>query len=151
MRVLPYARFVLRVPLNAHEVARRIESVTFVDAWPRVPTNNEAFRGRVDGNRFEVVRAMSRSRNTYLPLLQGRITSRGSRHSKVSVIATLQPVAIVVIVGFLTIFACLFLAWGRSLLWILVGFPVFHFVNCAVGFTPEVKAARAELSQLLAD
>ena len=147
MRLLPYARFVLQVALDAPGVTARIHAATREPARATaMPAPLPAFRGWADGNRFELVPVFGRRGGESLTLLRGRILARGSRRTRVSVVATLRPLALGMTAAVAGVVVGLVVT-GRGVVGVAVGVTLYVLQRAV--FARGVEAARVALERLL--
>ena len=111
---MPFYRYSFEVPLPPEVVAEKIRAVTgeWPPAWKRLwvrytDPGSEIFWGGVDGNGFRLQRIIRRSRNSFEPLISGRIEPFGAG-SRVSITMFFRPAT--------AIFIALYLLVSRQLL-----------------------------------
>jgi hypothetical protein len=143
---IPYDRFELCVPGTVDEVVRSVRSATGKPTWFNRGLAGKRFIGSVGVDNFRLSR-IAPGKNTYMPLLLGRVRPYGTGHVSVSVVAMMHPGAAMLVLG--TFAWVTYLSRGHALVPLLVGFVLFHVGLCAVGFVPEVKKAQVELLSTL--
>jgi hypothetical protein len=149
MFLVPYRRIQFHTNLDPVTIARRLETV--VESrfhWFRWPKGKE-FSGRVSPNGFRLMRII-RGQNTYLPWLLGWIERARTSGSKVVIVMTLHPVAVVLTLGFLVLVMYGVFTHARFFWEPLTIFGGFHVFMYAFGFRPEARRAERRLRELLA-
>jgi hypothetical protein len=150
---MPFYRFEIEASMSPNEVAQRIGSVTCDPAKPfdrpegfRQGRGSNLFWGSVRGNSFSLRRNIN-YRNSFLPLIRGRITQSGVG-STLRVVMFMNPGgAAFHVFCFLAIAGFLIAAKAPSLMfwWMVLG----GLALPAVAFFPEAIEARGLISSLV--
>jgi hypothetical protein len=72
MMLLPYRRFEVTSPLSAANAIERLRESVEPKRWMRVSRDHRVFEGTIDGMQFDV-RRIIHYRNSFIPLIRGRI------------------------------------------------------------------------------
>jgi len=139
---IPWHRIEIASPLPPAEVERRLATITQRQfGWIVRPKPPIQFVGRIANGLFRVL-PVEQGQNTYTAWTVGRI-ERAEGGSRLSVLMTLHPIAVVVVAAFFL--GPQLLGWfggaDSSTLW-AGALVVFHIVMYYVGFRPA--ATRAE-------
>jgi hypothetical protein len=149
---IPYEKVIIQSKLEPPEIVDRLKAVTSRFLWYKWPPKDKDFVGTISLDGFRIHRNI-RNRNTYLPLLVGKIYVH-NEGSEIVVTMSLHPIAILLLLGlFSYFFYGLFIPDGEAgaiLLFCSVAF-VFHLVMYLMGFCPEVSRAKERLQEILAD
>ncbi|SRR6266498_1886092 len=147
---IPYEKATFHSALNPSEICLRLGLVTSRASWNGWAPKEKDFVGTVHPNGFRIYRNI-RNRNTYLPLLTGKI-SENKTGSQVDVVITLHPIAIVIMVAlFLFALRVLFIPGsdpGANFVPVSM-LVLFHLGMCIFGFNPEVSHATTLLREIL--
>jgi len=163
---MPFYRCALASNLTAESAIARLNAATgpVPSLWqfltrnlsPR-PSASPPFIGKIEGDRFKVRRDV-RYRNSFLPIVTGRVASVPSG-VRIDVTMSLHPaVAVFMLIWFSAVgLAAVVSAWTLlrgprdEQLWFLMpwGMLIFGVVLVGGGFFPEAMRARRLLEQLL--
>lgn len=155
--LIPYQKLVFDSPLSQEEAVRRLrrEVAKPVSGWRWVEKRTEKFEGTVSGEGFRISRII-RYRNSFLPVIQGRISPFGAG-VRIEVTMKLHGIVLVFallwlgFVGFPVLGAVLqFLTTGRfeEAAWFPCAMLVLFFLMTAIGFEIEAHKARKLLSRI---
>ncbi len=149
---IPYEKVIIQSKLEPSEIVARLKAVTSHFLWYKWPPKDKDFVGTIFPDRFRIHRNI-RNRNTYLPLLVGKIHVN-NEGSEIVVTMSLHPIAILVLLGlFSYLFYVNFVPSGDpgAIFVYCSGALIFHLVMYLMGFSPEVSRAKERLQEILAD
>jgi hypothetical protein len=158
MLLIPFDRVTLVVPASAEVTRERLQASVGKHTWNVFKRDSHSpFIGKVGPDRFKIVRNIT-YRNSWMPVMAGRITQEGSN--------TVIRVRLR-LVTFVLIFTCFWITMatfgtlaitlrsfssGDPSRWIgllILGFPAFGYALCMGGFLYERKRSLKELKELL--
>ncbi len=151
---IPYEKVMIQSKLEPAQIITRLKTATSGFSWFKFPPKEKDFVGTVSSDGFRISRNI-RNRNSYLPLLIGKIhaNSKGAEGSQVVVIMSLHPVVIFLMLAlFLYVFLTAAINAGDIEVKIFVcsGVVIFHLAMYLIGFRPEVPRAKKLLQKIFA-
>jgi hypothetical protein len=158
MLLIPFDRVTLVVPASAEVTRERLQASVGKHTWNVFKRDSHSpFLGEVGPDRFKIVRNIT-YRNSWMPVMVGRITQEGSN--------TVIRVRLR-LVTFVLIFTCFWITMAtfgtlaitlrsfsigdpsRYIGLLILGFPAFGYALCMGGFLYERKRSLKELKELL--
>jgi len=135
----------IKTILSCEQVADLIVKNVDSDFTPK--SQNE-FWGRVELNEFVITRYI-KGRNTYLPLVHGKIVS-SEEGSKLTLSIKLQPAVVIVLITFSVVLFISFLNMGLIVISVLfLVLFLFHCIMYFWGFMSEKNKAEQWIKSLL--
>jgi hypothetical protein len=136
---LPYERKTIESSLDPVQFQERLKSYTIsIKPMFKDVSDDYMFIGKITGHSFKLI-PITKWRNTYLPWVIGSYFP-GKVGCSATIIFTIHPVAIILMLFFLIFPQYLFITRGSSFnILYATCFMIFHFVLYYVGFLPEVK------------
>ena len=155
--LLPYQRLIFESPLSKEEVVRRLtlEVATRQFGWRWSDERTETFEGTVSEESFQINRII-RYRNSFLPVIQGRISPH-ARGVQIAVTMRLHVAVLIFsivwlsFVGFgVTAFVSEFLETRRVEVGALIpiGMMIFFYLMVTIGFGVEANKASKLLGKI---
>jgi len=143
--LVPFYSTTIKTILSCEQVADLIVKNVDSDFTPK--SQNE-FWGRVELNEFVITRYI-KGRNTYLPLVHGKIVS-SEEGSKLTLSIKLQPAVVIVLITFSVVLFISFLNMGLIVISVLfLVLFLFHCIMCFWGFMSEKNKAEQWIKSLL--
>jgi hypothetical protein len=158
--MLPYQQFTIITDLTPDQVHKRLMEVVEPpnNRWPRSQKPNKPYQGQIGEHSFKVHRVIS-SRNSFLPMIQGRIQAQDGGGSQIQI--KMSPSLFVVVFmwiwlssvgqGALLFLAAMFAENFDPIFLVPVGMFLFGIALPLVGFVPEAKRSKKFFIELFQD
>jgi hypothetical protein len=143
MLLIPFHKIEIHSSLSPDEIINKLSPrVANHQPWFRSLHGKADFIGKINNKKIKLV-PVTKGRNTYLPLITGKIVTEGGS-SVLKLAQYIHPVAIFVVIAF-------------AIVPILLGFDIykwltlmfaFHAFMCISGFWPEAKKSEQHLKEI---
>jgi hypothetical protein len=158
MLLIPFDRVTLVVPASAEVTRERLQASVGKHTWNVFKRDSHSpFLGEVGPDRFKIVRNIN-YRNSWMPVLVGRITQEGA--NAVIRVRLRLVTFVLVFTSFwivMATFGALAITWrsfsatdpSRWISLLILGFPAFGYALCMGGFLYERERTLKALKDLL--
>lgn len=140
MFLIPHRHTVIYLPHPPGSIADHLRRITAPrQPWFKSLDGKFDFVGSVSPTQFRITPVV-RGRNSYLPVLHGRMRPAGEG-TEIEIVETLSPVVIAILLGVFVLLPLVLAGFRREFfIWLAVLF-VFHCIMYFIGFLPAARGA----------